>query len=200
MKVWLNEKYINEYDSITAFDAYWKQVTAQCFREGSLIHYLEINEIELYEQYELMIVQQFSQIQELKIYTITNHQAFVSSATELLAYMKKLRDYLDKVSSPFYGTLEKKNWDLFKQFTAGLEWVHQSSSFCLTLWKDYQSNDDSVRDLLEEIKQGSYENLGELESLLEKNDFVQIGDYLTYEMSDSLDEWIRRFEEDVRIA
>lgn len=201
MRVWLDGLFVKEFDALIEFDEYWKTLTARCAEEKRLIYFLNINEMEFYDQYETIIVQQFSEIENIKINTISAVEAFNLSINELQKYLNKMKESVEIIANPFYGEPSKSDWESFKSFTGGLEWIHHTSMFCSNLVSSASvDKQNSIISTLKLVEKESYQIISQLEKFLESEEFVQLADYVLYEIEGSLSEWRRLIEEEINLA
>lgn len=191
IRVRLDDQVIDsEFSTLELFDAFWRTFTADLDRRGRMIHYVTIDGEDYYHEYEQIIVQNFESIQNLSIKSITYQDALNDTIAELKRYNENMLAAVNQVASPFYGEPLDEDWNLFKQFCAGLEWMYQAIAFSQSL-RDKQGcvTEKEICNGLDNLYRAIPGLLSSLEaSLLEKN-WTSVADCLLYEVEASLEQF-----------
>lgn len=172
------------------FDEFWQEVTKEILSQDRVIHYVKIDDKQFFVNYEQYIVNGFNQIKEIIIVTITEHQLLADTLEELKRYSVQMLSSIGNVSSLFYGDFTEKDLELFSAFTQGLEWIYSSINSCEYLINKHKVMLD-IKNGLSEIKVKFEENSGQLEGVLQEEDFIMVGDLIEYEFQPLIKDLIK---------
>lgn len=193
MRVNINGTVIDEtYQNIFEFDLFWKKTTRLFFNENQVIQYIEINGQKLFADFERYLVSNYEDIQELKIFTVSELQLLMETLEEGAAYLSKVLDEIENLSFSFYGEIGKKEWETFSQFTDGLQWIYLAIQSCIPI-VEKQDLKIMNKDKLNLIKEKLDHSIRDLEEALINQEYTTVGDLIEYEFRPVLDDTYQIF-------
>jgi len=174
----------NHFDSLTNA---WKEITIQINNEQRIIQKVVVDRQEFYVDYDVYFMQHYRHLESVEIYTIAISQAIEETLQEVLAYNRKVIASIDQVSQAFYGTLQPSDWDLFSQFSQGIDWLLDTLSFLqetIVEGSVYGTAlpviNKTIVDLARQIRA--------IEGPVEAGDLVLVGDLIQYEFGPIFEE------------
>lgn len=171
----------DKYNDISEFDLFWRKITKEFYEKDLVIQFIEINEQKIINDFEKYIVENFNYIQQLKIYTISEHQLLMETLEETSRYLSDVVCEIESVSEIFYGEIKGEDWKRFSDFTQGLEWIYMTMQSCIFLMNKHSIDTDARKEKLVYLKEKFESTIQELDKVLNSKDFISVGDIIDYE-------------------
>lgn len=198
MQIMINNQRVEQsYRNIQEFDLFWREMTQNFFRTNQVIQCVEINGQKLFLNFEQNIVQNFNDISELNILTISEHQLLEETVQETTNYLSTMLNEIKNISAIFYGELKEREWEKFSQFVQGIEWIYVTIQSCDYLIKKLRVETINY-DQLNSIKERLEIHIRDLEDCLNNNEYITVGDLIEYEF-DPLFTELKQLFKDVRV-
>lgn len=182
MQIYIDNNSMNHsFQDISLFQEKWNEELESINLQNRYISFVEIDGEVYYDNYELAIEQMFDRIQCVKVSTVSAEEHL----TNLIASIKEYNILFVKgtrsISEYFYGEMNEQQWEQFRLFMEGLDWLYKSLEFALLLIKQtdkFHVCEESLRVSLSLIKP----HIVELERALAEQDYVTVGDLMQYEI------------------
>lgn len=184
MKVYIDQaEYSWDSISLMEFNDFWKQETKRLYDANKYFHTVEINGLSYLTGYEEAIVNNFSDIKEIKIATISEKELIEDSLKELYAYNKKLISACESIGALFYGDMNEEDWKSFSMLTEGIQWFYTNlNGIQAVLNKNNQH--EELEYLLKETEHSLAGTIKDIEQALEEKEHTQLADIISYELSE----------------
>lgn len=194
MNIRINDTVVEQtYNNIQEFDQFWRRITSQFFMDKQVIQYIEINDQKLFTDFERYLVNNFEDIRELKIFTVSELQLLIETIEESTRYLSNVLNEIEYLSSIFYGEIKQKQWKEFSDFTGGLQWLYLTIESCLHI-TEKQNIEIINKEKLNSIKEKFESTIKELEETLNNKEFITVGDLIEYEFKPLLEETYQLFD------
>lgn len=185
MRLFIDEvEYNLEAITLSSFNEYWIRETQKLFLQNRYLTSVEINGKQYGEGYESIIVEQFSEINEIIVTTMKEEELVKESIQELYRYNKKLIPACSSIGALFYGEMSDEDWKSFVALMDGVHWiVGQAQGVAAIFGK--QNVSTTQTELLSQCADRFVSILKEIEALLQDKEYIQLADVLSYELSEA---------------
>ncbi|MNB88564.1 hypothetical protein D3C75_355820 [compost metagenome] len=179
MRVMIDQQDAREIESnYQSLDMWWKMATAQIAQRQRLIYCVQVNDKTIFDGYEQFIISNLDTLEEINVTTLSKTESIQQTEEELDEYLDRFLPASIEVARNFYGDLTEKHWNQFSSFIKGLDWILKALEFETELLKQEGKKLPeylTIVDTLEVI-------VRELDSSLQVQNFVAVGDLIQYEI------------------
>ncbi|WP_110931100.1 hypothetical protein [Paenibacillus bouchesdurhonensis] len=186
MRIFIDGEYKEELEILQGqvFD-WWKEQCSKINSADKFVYSVSIDGQVIYDNFDESIAANFSRIDALDIQTITKRESLIETEKSLVEYLNRFIPAISELSGCFYGELTEYHWEKFSYFIEGLSWILQSVEF-IQLIVDVEIDPIHILTMqkLESI-------IKELESSVEEEQYVMIGDLMQYELMPVLENYKR---------
>ncbi|AIQ65879.1 hypothetical protein PSTEL_24985 [Paenibacillus stellifer] len=179
MRVMIDQQETREIESnYQSLDEWWKMATAQVAQRQRLIYCVQVNDKTIFDGYEQFMIANLDELEAINVTTLSKAESIQQTEEELDEYLDRFLPASIDVARSFYGDLTEKHWSQFSSFIQGLDWIFKALEFESELLK--QEGRDlpeylAIVNTLEVI-------VRELDSSLQVQNFVAVGDLIQYEI------------------
>ncbi|MNW45186.1 hypothetical protein D3C74_224420 [compost metagenome] len=181
----------SELNNIEELDRFWKVITKEISEAQKYIKYVEIDQVPMYDGYELNIVQHFNTIQSIDIITVAASESLKESIEGIFEYSERVIDQLPKIYRSLYVEIEQGDWEQVVALIEGMEWMANAIEFCLMLIEQTGEKKE-LKPVLEQFQVRLQEQFAAMDQLLKEEDLVGFADILQYEIEPLLIEFIQK--------
>jgi hypothetical protein len=167
--------------NINEFNDIWKSVTKRIFSSKRFICSIQIDGEPYYDDFDIQILNHFDSIETVEIETFSEMELLIESLDGIKRYVARLLVAMDSLSSAFYGDLDEKDWRLIAQFTQGLDWLYKAITMSMDLMAKTREGLE-LYPYLQTATQKIVPQIQSMEQLFQEEDYIAIGDLLTYEL------------------
>lgn len=175
-----------EIFDLVSFQQFWRGTVQNIFSEKRHISSIEVDGASYYDDFEVVIERSFKQLKSFKIFTLSSEEHLMQLIQSIFEYVPRFTSGIREVADSFYGELHEKDWQQFSLVIEGLNWLYQSIEFSTILIKQvrqvnaYEDPFKTTLQLLEPL-------LVELETALQNQDYIAVGDLMQYEIAPIFD-------------
>lgn len=170
----------NSYDE---FVALWQSISTQLNSDNRFIKHVLIDGQSEYSSFEAYVMDQFTNIQSIRVETMSELELVESTTAEIFSYNKKMIAACDSIGSLFYGEMEEKNWRSFQSLLEGLQWLLQSLTGAANIM---QYTQEELAKQFQHIGGEIERIIFNLDEALQQEELVEAGDAIRYELYDVL--------------
>ncbi|WP_195573604.1 hypothetical protein [Paenibacillus sp. 1001270B_150601_E10] len=174
----LNKIEINNVEELNIF---WVRFTKEIYMNNSLIYCIHIDGLAYYSNYEQILIDQFEQIVEVKISTITHQKAIFNTVEEFNSYLPRLLANANELVQPLYGDDNEQIHNSISTMVTSIQWIGQASEFAQYLTKDIPEL-EKLHETFNQFVGHFMTSVDAMSNELEFNNFVAFGDIFIYEL------------------
>lgn len=181
MKIYLDNILI--YEQVNDFETLnksWKEITKQIFNDNRFIKQVIIDNQEFSFDYDVYLLERFRQVKTVEVFTITQMEGIIETLQEVRSYNEKLLKSIEHIAECFYGEPGKNDWELFGQFSQGIDWLYDTLIFLQSSMSKMNIFETTLPYIERSINKFR-EHIPIIHQSLEEEDFVLVGDILQYE-------------------
>ncbi|MCY9550353.1 hypothetical protein M5W98_01465, partial [Paenibacillus apiarius] len=154
-----------------------------------LIYYVEIGEERFYNGYESIILENYQNINEIKIVTKTKAECFTLTLEELIAYLPRVVEEIPAIAERLYAEEVDDMRTLITPIIDSLHWIVSALEFAYAI-SDGMDNVSRTRDSLEHLYKNLEQFVEKFHEQLSWSNYVGVSDLLQYELVPMLEAWI----------
>lgn len=159
---------------LNCINEWWNASTEELYSTERLIYCVEINGNSIYNNYEHFIIENYQEITEINIKSLSKNESIEETCKTLNDYLVRFIPATLVIADYFYSDVTEAQWSEFSEFIDGLSWIVKSIDFLRLLTSDSTSQLFVFNDFEKAIS--------ELEQGLEAKDYVLVADIMRYEL------------------
>lgn len=160
-----------------ALDEIFAKINQFLEESGLVLSHLKVDDTEVYEDYYDYLKDRIDQVNLIEVEVRTMAGILQDALLTAEEYLEQALPEIETLAAEFYQGPSGASWERFQQLLDGVDWLNQlvavidQNTTKPAAWQDYLLIIDRIRDDLEN-----------LEAALENQDYVVIGDLLSYEL------------------
>jgi hypothetical protein len=184
LKVHMENQEIEINNEQSDIDSLFNRINETLEKSGLYLSHMNIDGIEVYNDYYEYILGKLDGIKSITIEMITLRQWVDNMLLSMKDYVDRIVPETSRLSEQFYQNLNTA-WGEFVQLMEGLQWITSTLNVIDSLSKEklYYTNWNDFLQLFSSIQQ----ELKDLEDAVQNKDTVLIGDILQYEVKPLLE-------------
>jgi hypothetical protein len=184
LKVHMENQEIEINNEQSDIDSLFNRINETLEKSGLYLSHMNIDGIEVYDDYYEYILGKLDGIKSITIEMITLRQWVDNMLLSMKDYVDRIVPETSRLSEQFYQNLNTA-WGEFVQLMEGLQWITSTLNVIDSLSKEklYYTNWNDFLQLFSSIQQ----ELKDLEDAVQNKDTVLIGDILQYEVKPLLE-------------
>lgn len=170
------------------FNDSWKNLTQNIFSSNRFIRSIQLDGVTYYGDYDIQILNRFDSIETVEVETCSETELLDEVLSEINMYMTRLLEGVDSLSGLFYGDLSDNDWKLISEFTQGLDWLYKAITMCIDLMIKTNEGLGRLYPHFQAAVQQLNLHLQSMDQLFQEEDYIGIGDLITYELKPIFEE------------
>jgi len=184
MRILIDNKHEANIDLVQGqIKAWWGKLCSDINNADRFIYSISIDDQPVYDFFVEYIESNLATLKELNILTKTKQESIIETTEAISEYFDRFLPSISQLSDHFYGEITEENWGAFSYFIEGLSWILKSIEFLQVIsgQEAYSIHNKALQELSKIVE--------DLETALEDEQYVVVGDLMQYELSPVLESY-----------
>jgi len=196
MKIYVLDKALEYSNNKTEIDKLFNDIDSIISDSEYTLSHLEIDGVEVYDDFYNYFLDNIRNIQEVKVITKTFKEFSREILNTTAEYLENAIPEIQILSDEFYKSPTEKSWKRLADLIEGIKWLMDTftivdkSGEIENIVKSYEIWDHYVKDIY-----SLRELLDEFEEILQNEDLVSTADILSYEIGPLFKEMLNKLNE-----